>query len=291
MSVASTPLASIPSHALAEGQRHNADVQGRKVTLARLGGKLYCFDSTCYHMGGPLNEGDIEDFNGTACVTCPWHHHRISLETGGTLEKGLLNTTCESAPKQRLHAAVDAADGFIYVTINDLRSLASDKYNSQPFTYSKPSHGSFGLQHMGHGMPAFASEARAFLDMSVGTRHSRIEEDEPMSLSQTDSETSEYISVPSPLMPYAGFNRTPASPSPVKARQSEQLRFAQRKVIPFGRHAEARAAIFSKSKPPPMASTQPSRRSLKPGQPTLQDLWKAPSAAAHSISNIDDMEF
>lgn len=73
--------------------------------------------------------------------------------------------------------------------------------------------------------------------------------------------------------------------------QSEQLRFAQRKVIPFGRHAEARAAIFGKSKPPPMAPAQPSQRNLKPGQPTLQDLWRLPSSAIHTANSADDMEF
>ena len=75
------------------------------------------------------------------------------------------------------------------------------------------------------------------------------------------------------------------------ALQSEHLRFAQRKVIPFGRHAEARAAIFGKSKPPPMAPAQSSQRNPKPGQPTLQDLWKLESSAIHTVSSADDMEF
>lgn len=75
------------------------------------------------------------------------------------------------------------------------------------------------------------------------------------------------------------------------AMQSEQLRFAQRKVIPFGRHAKARAAIFGKSKPPPMAPAQPFQRNVKPGQPTLQDLWQRPSSVVHSIDSADDMEF
>ncbi|KAK9860388.1 hypothetical protein WJX84_009222 [Apatococcus fuscideae] len=248
MSFAPLPVATIQSRALAEGGRQNVEIQGRKVTLARLGGRVYCFDSTCYHMGGPLSQGDIEDVNGTACVTCPWHFHKISLETGGTIEKGLLNTTCESAPKQRLHTASDGSDGMVHVTINDLRSLASDK----------------------------------------------LEEDEPMSLSQTDSETSEYTSAPSPLMPYAGFNRSAFSPSPVKAPepQTERLKFARRKAIPFGRHAEARAAILGKAKPPPMMSTMQSQKhhSTGPTQPTLQDLWKQQSAP-QGITTADDMEY
>ena len=53
------------------------EIHGRKVTLARVSGRLFCFDSVCYHMGGPLSEGDIEDFGGKACVTCPWHGHKV----------------------------------------------------------------------------------------------------------------------------------------------------------------------------------------------------------------------
>lgn len=37
------------------------------------GGLVRCFDRACYHMGGPLLAADIEDFNGQACLVCPWH--------------------------------------------------------------------------------------------------------------------------------------------------------------------------------------------------------------------------
>ena len=130
-----------------------------------------------------------------------------------------MNTVCESAPKQRLHTAVDSTDGFIHVTLNDLRSLPSDKYNSQAFVYAQPAQKGFGLQHTGADLQSFESETRAFLGMTGALQQSRMEEDEPMSLSQTDSEASEYTSAPSPLMPYAGFNRSPISPSPIKKPQ------------------------------------------------------------------------
>ncbi len=147
------------------------------------------------------------------------HSLQISLETGGTLEKGLMQTVCESAPKQRLHTAIDSPDGFIHVMLNDLRSLPSDKYNSHVFSYARPSQNGFGLHHTGTGMQGFASESRAFLGMAGGHRPSSMDEDEPMNLSQTDSETSEYTSAPSPLMPYAGFNRSPVSPAQAKTSQ------------------------------------------------------------------------
>mmetsp|Transcript_27178 Transcript_27178/g.61370 ORF Transcript_27178/g.61370 Transcript_27178/m.61370 type:complete len:119 (+) Transcript_27178:523-879(+) len=40
-------------------------------------------DSICYHMGGPLTVGDIEDIGvGETVVSCPWHHHKIGVVSG-----------------------------------------------------------------------------------------------------------------------------------------------------------------------------------------------------------------
>jgi cytochrome-b5 reductase len=44
-----------------EGDRTHISVQGRHVTVFREAGRLYCMDSICYHAGGPLTIGDIED--------------------------------------------------------------------------------------------------------------------------------------------------------------------------------------------------------------------------------------
>lgn len=32
--------------------------------------------------GGPLFDGDIEDYNGRCHVMCPWHSYMFDLETG-----------------------------------------------------------------------------------------------------------------------------------------------------------------------------------------------------------------
>ena len=32
--------------------------------------------------GGPLFNGDIEDYKGKACVACPWHGYMFDLESG-----------------------------------------------------------------------------------------------------------------------------------------------------------------------------------------------------------------
>jgi nitrite reductase/ring-hydroxylating ferredoxin subunit len=44
---------------------------------------VFALDHACYHHGGPLVDGDIEDVPGVgACVLCPWHKYRIALASG-----------------------------------------------------------------------------------------------------------------------------------------------------------------------------------------------------------------
>ncbi|XP_065191434.1 uncharacterized protein LOC135822561 [Sycon ciliatum] len=57
-------------------------------------GKFYSMDATCPHEGGPLELGDIEDFNGESCVMCPWHEFDFSLATGRS-SMGLQQDTYE----------------------------------------------------------------------------------------------------------------------------------------------------------------------------------------------------
>ena len=39
----------------------------------------------CFHAGGPLTLGEIEDVAGTPCVKCPWHQYLICLDSGDKL--------------------------------------------------------------------------------------------------------------------------------------------------------------------------------------------------------------
>ena len=57
-------------------------LQGRYVTVLKHGGQLYCLDSICFHAGGPLALGDIEDIHGQPCLRCPWHYYRVAIDTG-----------------------------------------------------------------------------------------------------------------------------------------------------------------------------------------------------------------
>jgi nitrite reductase (NADH) small subunit len=48
------------------------EVQGKKIALFNVDGKLHAIDNTCTHRGGPLSEGELEGDE----VTCPWHGAR-----------------------------------------------------------------------------------------------------------------------------------------------------------------------------------------------------------------------
>ena len=40
------------------------------------------FNASCMFTGGPLYEGDIEDYKGSPHIMCPWHGYMFSLENG-----------------------------------------------------------------------------------------------------------------------------------------------------------------------------------------------------------------
>jgi nitrite reductase/ring-hydroxylating ferredoxin subunit len=72
---------------LADGQHRRADADGVPVLLYRTAGTVYALDSTCSHMGGPLEEGTISD----GCVICPWHGSTFRF-ADGTIVRGPAST-------------------------------------------------------------------------------------------------------------------------------------------------------------------------------------------------------
>lgn len=67
----------------------HASIAGRFVSLIAYKKRVYCIDSVCYHAGGPLAVGEIEEIDGRPCVRCPWHHYAITIDTGEKLHKAL----------------------------------------------------------------------------------------------------------------------------------------------------------------------------------------------------------
>jgi len=56
-----------------------AELDGKKIALHNVDGKIYASDTQCTHMGGPLCKGKI--LQGKY-VQCPWHGATFDLETG-----------------------------------------------------------------------------------------------------------------------------------------------------------------------------------------------------------------
>ena len=61
---------------------HRLVLNGKEVSLFKYLGEVLAFAAICPHMGGPLDEGDIEDIDGTWCVSCPWHGFSFELKKG-----------------------------------------------------------------------------------------------------------------------------------------------------------------------------------------------------------------
>lgn len=104
---------------------------GRFVTVLRVQGELWALDAICYHAGGPLGLGDIEEAGDPSrlCVRCPWHHYLVDLRTGvkwhRALEMNSASGKLEPAgwkatkdPVQRVHEVQVLDDGSMYVRLN-----------------------------------------------------------------------------------------------------------------------------------------------------------------------------
>lgn len=104
---------------------------GRLIALMRAAGggggdaglpaaPLFALDAHCYHHGGPLADGDIEDFGGSACISCPWHHYRITLARGEALYEAVelgsgARAVKSKGVRQRAHCVRVDGDGLLWV--------------------------------------------------------------------------------------------------------------------------------------------------------------------------------
>lgn len=117
--------------------RLHLKVDGRFVSIIRHQDQLYCLDSTCFHAGGPLALGEIEDIDGQPCLRCPWHFYVVTLQRGHKLyqqadpgEDGRLHAGSWKSvgQRQRIHNVETRSDGSIWVKLCLEGNLASDEY-------------------------------------------------------------------------------------------------------------------------------------------------------------------
>jgi len=67
---------------LKERKPVRVDVEDASVLLVRTGDTIHALTNTCTHLGGPLNEGELEGDS----IRCPWHGSRFCLSDGGVLD-------------------------------------------------------------------------------------------------------------------------------------------------------------------------------------------------------------
>ncbi|CAM39162.1 conserved hypothetical protein [Leishmania braziliensis MHOM/BR/75/M2904] len=108
------------------GSRQLVRCGTRNIAVVCHRNELYAIDNACYHHGGPLLLGDIEEMGGHPCIVCPWHSYRIALDTGEGLYWGIEFNPNGGNPqqavrskgcKQRVHKVVDL-NGEVYVLVD-----------------------------------------------------------------------------------------------------------------------------------------------------------------------------
>jgi nitrite reductase/ring-hydroxylating ferredoxin subunit len=113
------------SDGIPDNGRLVVDIGDKTVGIFRVGGKLFAYENTCPHMGGPVCQGliipavreiinDKQISTGYAFdesemrIVCPWHGYEFSIESGSHPAK----------PSIRLkRVAVEEEGGEVYVTL------------------------------------------------------------------------------------------------------------------------------------------------------------------------------
>ncbi|XP_074184803.1 Rieske domain-containing protein isoform X4 [Rhinolophus sinicus] len=129
-----------------KSERITAVVHDREVVIFYHKGEYHAMDIRCYHSGGPLHLGEIEDFDGRPCIVCPWHKYKITLATGEGLYQSINPKDpsakpkwCSKGVKQRIHT-VTVDNGNIYVTLSNASfKRDSDFYATGDFKVIKSS--------------------------------------------------------------------------------------------------------------------------------------------------------
>ncbi|XP_042363567.1 Rieske domain-containing protein [Plectropomus leopardus] len=110
---------------LIAAKRSCRTVAGRDVLIIHHQNVFYAMDSYCYHAGGELQNGDIEEIAGKLCIICPKHKYKISLAEGEGLYKGTDPRGEPPVPrwyskgvKQRTHTVTET-NGDVYVKLSE----------------------------------------------------------------------------------------------------------------------------------------------------------------------------
>ena len=164
--------------ALREGERRNLQLgpRGRNVVAVKRNGVVHCLDRFCYHAGGDLGAGEIEDLGeGLVCVVCPDHNYKVELSSGqratrvrnavklpphlvGVVELaggggGGSGWACDGVLRQRVHHAREDDDGVLWVFLEenplDPALTAESSDDAQQIALSSAQYDHVGVQEHG----------------------------------------------------------------------------------------------------------------------------------------------
>lgn len=108
--------------------RKRMEVKGRDISILKVKNDFFAIDSVCYHFGGPLIEGDIEEIGTHICLVCPWHRFTIDVKTGESLINIDGKSCISKGIQQRTHE-VKVEKGKVYLRLSTVKEeLASDHY-------------------------------------------------------------------------------------------------------------------------------------------------------------------
>ncbi|XP_020485091.2 Rieske domain-containing protein isoform X2 [Labrus bergylta] len=120
---------------LVQAKRSFRTLEGRDILIIHHGGVFYAMDSYCYHAGGELQNGDIEEFDGKLCIICPNHKYKICLAQGESIYKSTNPKEKPPVPrwyskgvKQRTHTVTENNDGDVYVKLSDVAGWIESDY-------------------------------------------------------------------------------------------------------------------------------------------------------------------
>eukprot|EP00808_Paulinella_micropora_P027487 g51315.t1 len=134
--------------AIIEGFNKCLMVQGRAVVLWKLkrprtqprnpvfavhnNYAYYALDAMCYHMGGPLEQSDIEELGGRATIDCPWHHYKIHLDTGEGIYQDLQRKWKSKGVRQRAHH-VKVSGGYVWIKTSPNEAEGGERVSSDDY--------------------------------------------------------------------------------------------------------------------------------------------------------------
>lgn len=110
---------------LIEAKRSCRTIEDRDILVIHHQGAFYAIDSYCYHAGGPLENGDIEELNSKLCIICPKHKYKIAIADGEGIykatdptEKTPVRRWLSKGIKQRVHTVIET-NGDVYVKLSE----------------------------------------------------------------------------------------------------------------------------------------------------------------------------